>query len=52
MSRRRRRVSRSRRRLPVVNCDGVSTNRKRIGVGFTLVSGKGIYGRESSANHR
>ena len=44
MSRRCRRVLRSRRRLPIVSYDGISTNRNALAL--ALVSGK-AYGRES-----
>ena len=44
MSRRCRRVLRSRRRLPAVSCDGISTHRD--GSALASVSGR-AYGRES-----
>ena len=44
MNRRCRKVPRSRRRLPNVSCDGISTNRNALAL--ALVSGT-AYGRES-----
>ena len=44
MSRRCRMVLRSRRRLPAVSCDGISTNRN--GLALASVSGR-AYGRDS-----